>query len=126
MDNTVLVSTAMALAATGAIAQTDQRVQVSSEFSTDDSILTEIDVILQKKISKDAVNNSFSTLVRTLSESDVSLMSRYFAEYEKSQGGFDVAVADSTLTSDVCVTKSCYSNCYGQCHSACHGSRGWR
>ena len=123
-----IVSTAMILVASSAIADSQKKVEIISDFNVDDSILAEIDIILEKKVSKDSVNKSFETLIGTMSFEDKTLFNQYFAEFDKAENGVMVAdTLDSTILGSECqVARSCYSNCYGQCHNACHGSRGWR
>lgn len=123
-----IVSTAMILVASSAIADSQKKVEIISDFNVDDSILAEIDIILEKKVSKDSVNKSFENLIGIMSFEDKTLFNQYFAEFDKAENGVMVAdTLDSTILGSECqVARSCYSNCYGQCHNACHGSRGWR
>ena len=125
---TSVISTAMVIAASSAVASVGAKVEISPEYNVSDEVLSGLDIILEKKVAKDALNDAFGHIVSTLSVDDKTLFEVYLSEYADGDNGTDVAASyDSTILGNNCVASStCYSNCYANCHSACHGSRGWR
>jgi len=126
------ISTSIAVLATSAMAHagTEGSVVLKKDMTVSDDMRAQIDAVLGKRTVRDAVNGSFSIIVKKFEDEGTTLEDKYFqsssigdkSKFDQlAQSGVNLGATNPKMEVGVC-----YQNCYFNCHGACHGSRGWR